>query len=108
MGFSWVGVQQFLDKKREERLIEEDRLAKRKDMIFQTLLPALAKRRSETRSISEGYETDLAWLSSRVGSVEGADQILKAANLRPDQVGDLKKTILQAEKETGRAIKGED
>ena len=108
MGFSWVGVKNYMDKEREERLIEEERLAKRKDMIFQTLLPALAKRRSETKSLSKSYETDLAWLTSRVGDVEGADQILKAANLRPDQVGDLRKTILQAERETGRQIKGED
>lgn len=57
MGFAWAGVQQYMDQKREERLISEERQQKRKDFIFQLMLPELIKRRQKFNELRQKKES---------------------------------------------------
>lgn len=51
MGFSWVGVKNFMDKEREERILSEDREEKRKEFIFRTMLPTIMEARQKNREL---------------------------------------------------------
>lgn len=107
MGFAWAGVKQYMDEKREDRLISEERQQKRKDMIFQTMLPQLIKRRTQMGSMEKEAKEDLLWVKSRLGDTEDSNRVLSVLSTDPKKASELRKVITGAEKNTGRRFEGQ-
>lgn len=112
MGFSWVGVQQFLDDKREERLIKEDRLAKRKDAVFNTMLPELAKRRAASKAFQKEQMMYQSWFKNRLSGGDLDEDTINAytniVSSNPEAAKTLISRIESIEEETNTRITGRD
>lgn len=92
-----------LERNRKEQLIREERQHEMK----RSLLELSAKQGKRSSSVSQN-SSDLAWLKSRVGTSDKATEFLSAANLRPDQVTELRKTVESAERNIGKRLEGDE
>lgn len=112
MAFAWGGVQQYLDQEREERLIREERLQKRKDAIFQTMLPELAKRRAMNKSLVQEQKKYQSWFRNRLaeGDVDEntVDAYANIASSNPEMAKTLISRIEEVEKSTNSRVSGRD